>query len=100
MNEWMQHKKRRVVYLRHRCLCGGIRSVRSVVPGSGTTSRDKEGKSSEGRRDTAELRVASRCTTQGNHKYEAKDGIAYVVFPFPPTEDTSAANHNLELSLG
>ena len=53
----------------------------------------------EKRKDTTELHVASRCTTQGIHKYRTKDGIAYGVFPFPATEDTSAINHNRVLSL-
>lgn len=41
-NEWMEQTY--VVCLRHEFLRGGIFSVRSVVPGSGTTSQDGKGK--------------------------------------------------------
>lgn len=93
------NKKNSVVFLRHRFPCVRIFSVTSVVPGSRTTSREGTGKSYKGRKDTSELHVESRCTTQGNHKYETNDGIAYVGLPSPTTEETSATNQNCVLSV-
>lgn len=51
------------------------------------------------RKDTAELHLASRCTTKRNDKYKTSDGIAYGVFQFAATEKNSVRNRAIVLSL-
>lgn len=52
------------------------------------------GKTFKGCKDTSEILGASRCITQGNHKSQAKDGVAYGVVQVAPIDDISATDRN------
>lgn len=76
----------RVVYLRHLVFSGRILPPRSVSSGMRNYFSGLLGKTLKGRKDTTEVCVASRCTTQGNHKYGMGYCIAYGALLFLTTD--------------